>query len=68
MEEAAVPTTDERLDDLEIRFSHQGRQLDELSDEVLGCYRRIERLERENRRLQMMLRQLAPTPEESPDE
>jgi len=63
-----VSQEDDRLTELEIRSAHQSRLLEELSDEVLGCYRRIEALERENRRLGDTLRRLAPELVESPDE
>ncbi len=59
---------EERLKELEIRFSHQARQIDELSKELLGCFRRIDQLERENRRVGEMLRGLGPDMTESPDE
>lgn len=59
---------DDRLTELEIRFAHQARMLDDLSDELLGCFRRIEALERENRRLGEALRRMAPELDQSPDE
>jgi SlyX protein len=58
----------ERLTELEIRYSHQTVQLEELSSEVLAFGQRIERLELENRRLREMLGSLAPELIESPDE
>lgn len=58
----------ERLTELEIRYSHQSLQLEELSGEVLAFGQRIERLELENRRLREMLGSLAPELIESPDE
>lgn len=58
----------ERLTELEIRFTHQSLLLDELSDEVSACHRRIDRLEQENAGLRETLRGLSDTPEESPDE
>ncbi len=58
----------ERLNELEIRFTHQALQLEELSSELLGCYRRIETLERETLRMREMLGSLAPELIESPDE
>ena len=61
-------TDAERLTELEIRFSHQSLQLEELSKELLGCYRRIEVLERETGRMREMLGSLAPDLIESPDE
>ena len=61
-------TDTERLNELEIRLTHQTLQLEELSSELLGCYRRIEALERETRRMRETLGGLAPELIESPDE
>jgi SlyX protein len=61
-------TDAERLNELEIRLTHQTLQLEELSSELLGCYRRIEALEREALRLRDMLGTLGPELIESPDE
>jgi len=58
----------ERLTELEIRFSHQGQQLDELNDVVTDCNQRIARLSQENRHLREAISTLAPALEESPDE
>lgn len=58
----------ERLTELEIRFMHQNRLIDELNDEVADCGRRIASLERENRMLRESLKSLAPELQESPDE
>lgn len=58
----------ERLTELEIRFMHQNRLIDELNDEVAECGRRIASLERENRALRESLKSLAPELQESPDE
>jgi len=58
----------ERLTDLEIRFTHQTRQIEELNEEVIDCHRRLSRLERENRSFREMLKSLSPDLPESPDE
>ena len=58
----------ERLIELEIRYTHLSQQTDELNDEVILCHRRLDGLERENRRLQDALKSLAPDTPESPDE
>lgn len=58
----------ERLIELEIRYAHLSQQAEELNDEVVLCHRRLDGLERENRRLQDALKSLAPDTPESPDE
>ncbi|HXV19693.1 MAG TPA: SlyX family protein [Desulfuromonadales bacterium] len=58
----------ERLNELEIRFTHQARLIDELNSEIVACNQRLSRLERENRSFREMLQNLAPTLTESPDE
>ena len=58
----------ERLNELEIRFTHQARIIDELNSEIVACNQRLSRLERENRSFREMLQSLAPTLTESPDE
>ena len=58
----------ERLIELEIRFTHQNRLIDELNEEVAECSRRIAALERDNRTLRDTLKSLAPELTESPDE
>lgn len=58
----------ERLIALEIRFTHQARQVEELNAEVIECHRRLSRLERENRSFREMLKALSPSLPESPDE
>ena len=58
----------ERLNELEIRFTHQALQLEELSRELHGCYRRIEALERETLHLREAVGSLGPDLIESPDE
>lgn len=59
---------DERLTELEIRFSHQSVLVDELNEVVTECNLRIERLIRENQRMREMIKGLQPQLEESPDE
>ncbi len=58
----------ERLDELEIRASYQDRLLEELNAIVTDCNLRIDRLTRQNRQLQDMIKNLGVTPDESPDE
>ena len=58
----------ERITELEIRFSHQSQMIDELNDVVTDCNLRIDRLQKENRQLQEMVKSLSPELEESPDE
>jgi SlyX protein len=58
----------QRLDDLEIRYTHQARQMEELNDVVIESDRRIVLLEREIVVLRETLKSLAPTLILSPDE
>jgi SlyX protein len=58
----------ERLTEIEIRFTHQGRSIDELNDELIQANERINALEREVRVLREMLSGMAPELQESPDE
>ena len=58
----------ERLVELEIRYTHLSQQAEELNEEVILCHRRLDGLERENRRLRDALKSLAPDTPESPDE
>ena len=58
----------ERLTELEIRFSHQSQLLDELNEVVTDCNHRIDRLSKENQRLRETVSTLSPALEESPDE
>ena len=58
----------ERLNELEIRFTHQAMLLEELNDVVAESARRIDLLERDNRQVREMLRGMAPALSESPDE
>jgi SlyX protein len=50
----------ERLTELEIRFSHQALLIEELNEVVTAAYVRIERLEKAQRELRDQLRQVAP--------
>lgn len=59
---------EERITELEIRFSHQNRLLDELNQVLVDCDLRIERLDQENRQLRDMVKSLQPELQESPDE
>ena len=58
----------ERVTELEIRFSHQTLLIDELNEVVTDCNMRIEQLQKDNLRLQEMLKSLSPEMLESPDE
>jgi len=57
-----------RLTELEIRFSHQSQLIDELNEVLTDCNLRIDRLSKENRHLREMVKSLQPSMEESPDE
>ena len=63
-----MSNTDERLIELELRYMGQEKLLEELSDEVALCHKRLNELERQNRSLKEMMQNLAPETEESPDE
>lgn len=58
----------ERVTELEIRYSHQSRLVEELNEVVTECNRRIARLEADNRQLRETVKSLAPELSESPDE
>ena len=58
----------DRITELEIRFSYQAEQLDELNQVVIDCNQRIDRLGRENAQLRDMISHMSPELEESPDE
>jgi SlyX protein len=58
----------ERVTELEIRFSHQTQLLDELNDELVNCNHRIDQLSKDNQRLREAVSTLSPALEESPDE
>jgi SlyX protein len=50
----------ERLTDLEVRYSHQGLLIEQLNEVVTECCARIDRLEKNSRRLREHLMSLAP--------
>lgn len=58
----------ERVTELEIRFSHQAVIVEELNEVVADCNIRIAQLQKENLRLREVLKSLSPGLEESPDE
>ncbi len=58
----------ERVTELEIRFSHQTQLLDELNDELVNCNHRIDQLSKENQHLREAVSTFSPALEESPDE
>ena len=57
-----------RLNELELRYMNQEKLIEELSDEIALCHKRIDALERQNSSLREMMQNLAPETEESPDE
>ena len=59
---------EERLNELELRYMSQEKLIEELSDEIALCHKRIDTLERQNSSLKEMVQNLAPETEESPDE
>ncbi|SHJ46060.1 SlyX protein [Malonomonas rubra DSM 5091] len=59
---------EERITELEIRFSHQAQLIDELNEVVTDCNLRIDQLQKENRILREMVKSLSPEMLESPDE
>lgn len=59
---------EERLNELELRYMNQEKLIEELSDEIALCHKRIDGLERQNSSLREMMQNLAPETEESPDE
>ncbi|WP_432822587.1 SlyX family protein [Trichloromonas sp.] len=58
----------QRIDELEIRYTHQEQVIDELNGVVAECNLRIARLERDVNSYREMLQSLAPGLPESPDE
>ena len=58
----------DRITELEIRFTHQSQTIEELNAEVTESHRRIDHLEREVKRYDEMLKSMAPSLTESPDE
>lgn len=63
-----MENAEERLIELEIRYAHQERLVEDLNSIVAEFGRRIATLERENRSVREMLSALAPATPESPDE
>jgi len=59
---------EQRLTELEIRYTHQLSQLEELNDELIRANERIDGLQREVVSLRGMLSVLGPELVESPDE
>ncbi len=59
---------EERVTELEIRYTHLLHHIDELNEVVTQCNRRIARLEKDNRRLLEMVGSFSPDLAESPDE
>jgi uncharacterized coiled-coil protein SlyX len=58
----------DRVTDLEIRFTFMSQQVEELNEIVTDCNLRIDRLQKENKVLREMVNSLSPALEESPDE
>jgi SlyX protein len=58
----------QRVTELEIRFTHQARQIEELNDVLTECAAHIATLKKENNLLREMLRRQQPEMQESPDE
>lgn len=58
----------QRIIELEIRFTHQAQLLEELNEELVSCHQRIDQLEREPRAVRETLKGLGPELTESPDE
>ena len=59
---------EERIVDLEIRFTHQARQLEELNEVLTESADFIAVLRQDNSALRQMLKGLSPEMLESPDE
>ena len=57
-----------RVTELEMKFMDQSLVLEQLSDEIAACHRRIDELARENRSLREIVKTLEPESEVSPDE
>jgi len=58
----------ERLTDLEMKFMDQNQLLEQLSDEVALCHRRLDELVRDNNNMKEMMKSFEPESEVSPDE
>ncbi len=59
---------EQRINDLEIRLSHQARILEDLDKIVIEYHERLVHLERENSRMRQLLEGLGPELQVSPDE
>lgn len=59
---------EQRLTDLEMRFTFQEETITQLDQVVAQCNLQIQQLVKENHQLRQMLRSLAPETAESPDE
>jgi SlyX protein len=51
VKERAMTTTEQRLDDLEMRMAHQDKTIGELNDVITAQWKKLELLERQLRRL-----------------
>lgn len=67
-ESPRITELEERIVELEIRFTHQARQIEELNEVLTESADLIAALRRENRAFRQMLKNLAPELPESPDE
>ena len=63
-----MSTLEDRINELEIRYTHQACLVEDLDQVVVDLGERIYHLEQENGRLRQLLQRLAPELEESPDE
>ncbi len=68
MNDADFSELTERITEMEIRYAHQSRLLEELNAELTESNRRIDVLERDYRRLRETMERFAPDLVESPDE
>lgn len=67
-EQNRLAELEERIVELEIRFTHQARQLEELNEVLTESADIITALRRENMAFRQMLKGLSPEMLESPDE
>jgi SlyX protein len=58
----------QRVTELEIRFTHQARQIEELNDVLTECAAHITLLKKDNALFREMLLRQQPEMQESPDE
>lgn len=68
IESQRLAELEERIVELEIRFTHQARQLEELNEVLTESSDTIAVLRRENQVFRQMLKNLSPEMLESPDE